>query len=453
MISSSATDTRRDVSTRVGVYFGVLQLFFTLTWFVYVLYLPRLLGQAGIDAGWVPWILALDQAVFVICDTATGIASDRVARVVGRLGTIVAVVTTVSVLAFLLLPFVATAGAGVFLTLTVVWAITSSALRAPPLKLLGRYTPPDRQPWLASLFLLGMGLVGAISPFLSDWATEFDPRIMFAVAAVSLVVVSSSMVWADKRLAASPPPPAAATERSRLTSFALFLVAVALLAVGYQVHFFVNSPAAIARLGNTTDVLLPLSIFWVGFSLLTMPAALLAKRFGAAATMFVGAVVGAVAAYASTVAPSVFWFGTAHFVCGVAWALVMMSALTAALAFGRPDREGAAAGFLYSVLAAAAVARIALTAGHVPGAQPGRETWPWLPVVCWSAAALLLVPAARRRTPADSATDDVGSPGSMTRPDDKQTEPHLQAAEDDGTVEMTPDDGGAAEMDSDDSAR
>jgi sugar phosphate permease len=196
----------RVVSTRVGLYFGLIQLFFALTWVVYVIYLPRLAEQAGIDRGSVPWILVLDQVIFVVCDCAIGIAADRLAMVVGRLGRVVAGLTALSALVFLLIPLVTRVSAGAFLVLIVIWSITSSALRAPPLKLLGRYTPPDQQPWVSSLFLLGTGIASAVAPFLAGWITTYDPRLMFAISSASVVVVTSSIVWAEKALAGSAPP-------------------------------------------------------------------------------------------------------------------------------------------------------------------------------------------------------------------------------------------------------
>ena len=50
--------------------------------------------------------------------------------------------TALSCAAFVALPFVAGAGPGAqgwFIALIVIWAVTSSALRAPPLTLLGKY--------------------------------------------------------------------------------------------------------------------------------------------------------------------------------------------------------------------------------------------------------------------------------------------------------------------------
>ena len=44
---------------------SALQLFFALTWVVYVIYLPALAAQAGIDKRFVPWILMMDQAIFM----------------------------------------------------------------------------------------------------------------------------------------------------------------------------------------------------------------------------------------------------------------------------------------------------------------------------------------------------------------------------------------------------
>ncbi|WP_264992498.1 hypothetical protein, partial [Mycobacterium montefiorense] len=82
----------RAVSTRVGLYFSLLQLVFGLTWVGYVIYLPRLAAQAGINAGVVGWLLVFDQVIFAMCDWAAGAAVDRVARVVGRVGKITAAV-------------------------------------------------------------------------------------------------------------------------------------------------------------------------------------------------------------------------------------------------------------------------------------------------------------------------------------------------------------------------
>src|ERR1700681_230168 len=147
-------------ANRTGVYLAVLQLVFTLGWTTYVIYLPKLAAQVGIAPGAVILILMLDQAVFTISDTAIGIAADRIAGLFGRLGLFVGILTAISCAAFVALPFVARAGSGAqvwFIGLIPVGPVTSSALRAPPLTLLGKHGARPRIPFLAALAMLGYG--------------------------------------------------------------------------------------------------------------------------------------------------------------------------------------------------------------------------------------------------------------------------------------------------------
>ena len=55
-------------------------------------------------------ILLLDQAIFTVCDFATGIAADKVTRVLGRLGVYVVAATALSCVAFLVMPEIVRAG-------------------------------------------------------------------------------------------------------------------------------------------------------------------------------------------------------------------------------------------------------------------------------------------------------------------------------------------------------
>jgi hypothetical protein len=386
----------RAVSTRVGLYFGLMQLFFALSWVIYVLYLPRLAAQAGIGRGVVPWILVLDQVIFAVCDWATGLAADRVANIVGRLGKIVAAVTVLSTLAFLLLPLSTGFGAPVFLFLVIIWSITSSALRAPPLKLLGRYTPPDQQPWVGSLFLLGIGIASVLAPFLGGWIAAYDPRIMFAASALSVVAVTFSIVWAEKTLARSAPPERPTGGEVQSATFLLFLVAILLLAIGFQVHSFINAQPLFLKLAPPTDLPHLLSLFWIGFTLLMLPASFLTKRFGGIAVMALGALVAAASAWAAAQAPDVVSLGVAQFISGGAWGCVTMSAVAAALTIGRGGSEGKVVGAMFSLMAVAAVARIVLVAGHFEQVPALALAVRWVPGLSWLGAGLMLLPAARR---------------------------------------------------------
>src|SRR4051794_29818462 len=105
----------------IGLYLGIVQFFFAATWIIYVLYLPQLAVQAGLDKTAVAWILMADQLVFVFADYASGVAADRVGRTVGRIGFLVLAATLVSTAAFLALPLVAPQGSPVvFLVLIAV---------------------------------------------------------------------------------------------------------------------------------------------------------------------------------------------------------------------------------------------------------------------------------------------------------------------------------------------
>src|SRR5512141_2185289 len=83
-------------ANRTGVYLAVLQLVFTLGWTTYVIYLPKLAAEVGIAPSAVILLLMLDQAVFTVTDTAMGIAADRIAPFVGRLGVFVGSLTALS---------------------------------------------------------------------------------------------------------------------------------------------------------------------------------------------------------------------------------------------------------------------------------------------------------------------------------------------------------------------
>jgi hypothetical protein len=135
---------------------------------VYVIYLPQLLAQAGIDKKWVIWILMADQLIFTLMDFSHRRGRRPRAAGLRRLGPWLLGATAVSWLAFLLLPHLAPAGAPVLLLAAVaVWAVTSSALRAPPMLLLGKYVPAPGVPWVSTLSLVGMGLAGAAAPYLT----------------------------------------------------------------------------------------------------------------------------------------------------------------------------------------------------------------------------------------------------------------------------------------------
>ena len=391
-----------------GLYLAVVQLLFTLGWTVYAIFLPQLADQAGIPRPFVIWILLADQVVFAVMDYAMGVAADRVSQVIGKLGRLMVILTAVSCAAFVALPFVTGAGAPALLVLIAVWAVTSSALRAPPLMLLGKYAAVPSVPWLASLALLGIGIAGAVAPYLTVALRGADPRVPFALSGATLLLAVFGLVAVERKLAAGamqpsgrPAAPRAAippTERS-----SVFLLAMALLGLGFQVHSAMNSVPQFLRFAKPTDLDMLLPVFWIGFNVAMFPASVLTNRWGGLMVMGLAGVIGGVATHVGAEAESLSVLVTAQAIAGAAWGAVLMSAVSAALTIGRGGAEGRLVGAMWSALALATVMRMGLVAGGVPGDPAYKPLLPFVPTVAWlvaGAALLVLYIVAGQRRPA-----------------------------------------------------
>lgn len=399
------------VPHRIGIYLGVVQFLFTLTWTVYLIFLPQLAAQVGIKKDVVVFILMADQLIFGLMDLAIGLWADRVARTVGRLGIMVGSLTALSCFAFLLLAPIAAGGAtlqSLFLGLTVVWLVTSSALRAPPLMLLGKYVPKPSVPWLASLSLFGLGLSGAVAPYLTVALRQVDPRWPFALSSAALLSATLGIVWAERALAnrAAKQTPAAAA-RPLSSSMIVFLIGIALLALGFQVHFSLNSAPQYLRFAKPADLEYLMPVFWIGFSLLMLPASWWTARFGGLVMMGAGGIIGAACSLVAANAGSLVVLVSAQFFAGGAWGCALMSAVAAALAIGHTGREGAMTGGVFAILALATLARIGAVATQLNSHSDIAAILPSAPAAAWFLAGVLLLAVGisrRRRGSATSAT-------------------------------------------------
>ena len=408
----ASTELTADTSTsgnRAGLYFAFVQLVFTLGWTVYVIYLPKLAQQMGIAPTAVILILMMDQAIFTITDTAMGIAADRIASLVGRLGMIVAVLTAVSCAAFVALPYVAGAGSGAkvwFIALVAIWAITSSALRAPPLLLLGKYSARPNIPFLSALVMLGYGLAGAVSPYLGVVLRDVDARLPFVISSGVLLVTTLALSRVERDLAEeAPPAPPAAPPKPFGTVPVIFITAMILLALGYQLHFAVNSAPIYLRFAKPMDLQWLMPVFWIGFNIAMFPACLIVKHRGGLIVMGAAGLLGAVAVLMAEIAGGLNTLVVAQFVAGAAWGCMLMSAVSAALAIGHTGAEGKVTGLVFSALALATFARMAAVAGGLQKLPEYAPLLHWAPVACWSVAGagLLVIAAARLQQDGDSS--------------------------------------------------
>jgi len=396
--------TAARVPPQIGLYLAVLQFFFALSWIVYVIYLPQLAESAGLPRSVVPWLLMADQLIFIVCDAAVGIASDRAAAVLGRIGRWVAGATLLSMGAFVALPFVApAAGPWGLCALTVLWAVSSSALRAPPLTLLGRYVAKPSRPFLIALMLLGSGVASALAPYLGLTLKQLDPRIPFVLSSLALAAVAFGMVAAERALATArtAAPPAAATAGRGAAPIPAFLFAALLAAAAFQYHANIASAPLYLRHAAAADLPWLMPVFWVGFNLALLPASLLTKRLGGLPVMAAGVLLAAGCTAAAWAAGSLGALLAAQSLAGAGWALALMSAFSAAVAFGSTGREGAMGGAMNALLAAAALGRFGVVVGLAP-APAVAIAWAWLPAAGFVLAAGLLL-ALWRRGAADAA--------------------------------------------------
>ena len=399
--SELTADGRATGANRTGVYLAFLQLVFTLGWTTYVIYLPKLAAEVGIAPTAVILILMLDQAIFTITDTAMGIAADRIAPFVGRLGLLVGIVTALSCAAFVALPFVAGTGPGAqawFIALIVIWAITSSALRAPPLTLLGRHAAKPSVPFLSALAMLGYGLAGAVSPYLGVTLRNQDPRLPFVISSVVLLITALALSKVERGFAGSSSPDKPAEAEKPLGQVpVIFIASMVILALGYQLHFAINSGPFFLRFAKPGDLQWLMPVFWIGFNITMFPASVVTKRRGGLIVMGAAGLLGALAVLGAELAGSLNVLIVAQFVAGAAWGCMLMSAVSAALAIGDTGAEGKVVGLVFSALALATFARMAAVAGGLQKLPEYAPLLHWAPVACWSVAgAGLLVLAASR---------------------------------------------------------
>ncbi len=330
-----------------------------------------------------------------------GIAADKLAPVVGRLGLFVGVLAAISCAAFVALPFVAGIGAGAqvwFIVLIVAWSIASSALRAPPLTLLGKYRARPQVPFLAALAMLGYGVAGAVSPYLGVVLREHDARLPFVIssAVLLLTALGLSRIEHDVVRDAPPPTPAEAAKPLGLVPIA-FIVAMVALALGYQLHFAMNSAPFYLRFAKPDELQWLMPVFWIGFNIAMFPASLVVKHQGGLIVMGAAGLFGTVAIVVAELAGSLNTLIVAQFLAGAAWGCMLMSAVSAALAIGSTGAEGKVTGLVFSALALGAFARMAAVAGGLQKMPDYAPLLHWAPVACWSVAGagLLVIAAAR----------------------------------------------------------
>ena len=280
------------------------------------------------------------------------------------------------------------------------------SLRAPPLLLLGKYAAKPKIPFLAALAMLGYGLAGAVSPYLGVVLRDIDARLPLVISSAVLLITTFALSRVERDLAdeAAPAKPAA-PPKAFGTMPIIFIAAMVLLALGYQLHFSINAAPFYLRFAKPNDLQWLMPVFWIGFNIAMFPASLVVKHRGGLIVMGLAGLLGSAAVLAAQIAGNIYTEIIAQFIAGAAWGCMLMSAVSAALAIGHTGAEGKVTGLVFSALALATFARMAAVAGGLQKLPEYAPLLHWAPVACWSVAGagLLVIVAARLQQGGDSS--------------------------------------------------
>ena len=388
-----------------GLITGTILFVLALSWTTYAVYLPQLAKAAGIPASFVPWMLAVDQMVFAITDWASGAHADRTLAIMRGLVPTLVLVTLISTIAFAMLPWIGPSlGADGFFFLTITWVVTTAALRAPPMAMLGNYASPTARPALAAMSTVALALAAAIAPYLAMTLRSLDPWWPFALAAIAVTTAALGLFYVDrtlpKSIKAEPPQRSVRQPRQYSPSMPSFAAIALMLAIGFQAQVLVSA-TQLSRVLPKELVEHYMPLFWGAFAAGGVIAAILFKRIDARLTMIAASLVAASGALLAAIATTAQLVSIAHVVAGIAWGVLLTGLFASALTSGAIGTAGRAAGIVFAALAVSAFIRIAVATAGWPSSPSIGNAIAWMPSLAWLiGAALIALPA----------------PGSSTRP-------------------------------------
>ncbi|MFT3953321.1 MAG: MFS transporter [Piscinibacter sp.] len=310
------------------------------------------------------------------------------------------------------LPVLAPQGSpALFVAVTLLWTLTSSVLRAPPMNLIGRHARRPAQPALVALAMLGLGLAAALAPWLALTLKGQDARLPFIAASLGVCAAALAMAAAERLARGQRRPPTARSSPAHGAAvdsrWPQLLAAALLAALAFQWHTSLNASAQFRRHVPAEELVAWLPVFWAGFNLALWPAMKLAPRLGELRLVAAAALLAALAVVIGALAPSLALLAAAQAVAGMAWAAMLAGGFMAALAIGHGGNEGRCSGALSSGLAGASLLRLALVAsGGAALLRADAATWAdMLPALLWLACAGLLALGLGSR-PSTAAADD-----------------------------------------------
>jgi hypothetical protein len=297
-------------------------------------------------------------------DIAFGMVADRVADGYRKLAHLLLWLTTVSAGAFLLLPMLAGVSPSLLLGVLAIWVVSASVVRAPTMVLLAKRAKAQQQGRLVVWYAGGMALASALSPFLGLALKGADPRLPFAIAALTLLAA----VFALLRVSGSQP---AETESDApppipFSAYLPLLLVLGLATFAFQLHAFVNAgPLYLAQVAKESlPWLLPL--LWLGFFATLLGVGRLVKRFGALSIAASGILLTALASFSSVAVNTLEALVFFQILAGAGWALAFAGLMERASADGTRGAEGVFMGSFFAVTALSSFARIGFATQYLP---------------------------------------------------------------------------------------
>src|SRR6476660_8346015 len=171
-----------------------------------------------------------------------------------------------------------------------------SALRAPPLTLLGKHSARPQIPFLSALAMLGYGLAGAVAPYLGVVLRNHDPRLPFVISGVVLLLTALGLSRVERGLVQESAPKKPAEPAKPLGAVPMFFIAsMVILSLGSQLHFAINSAPFFLRFAAPDQLPWLMPVFWIGFSIAMFPASAIVKHRGGLIVMGAAGLLGALA--------------------------------------------------------------------------------------------------------------------------------------------------------------
>jgi hypothetical protein len=387
-------------------YLAVVQFLFFTTWIVYIIYLGDLLEQVGIGKDKLLWFILFDQFLFAITDIVMGFAADRAGRLMQRLGPLILGVNTLSCLGFVAMPWLAGMGdpggmtQALWVTALVLWVATSSVLRSPAFVLLAKHAAQPQVPWLVAVNLTGLALGGAVSPYLGVALKAVDPWVPFLITAVTLWLTTVGLIYIERLIAddANPEPraavPVVANPAFRLLLLTL-LGGTLLLALGFQLHFFINSKPQYLQFVQPAQLTWLMPVFWIGFNLLVFPGTSLSGKHDPLMVMLLTLPLGVLGLWLAAHEFGLNTLVVAQLLAGGTWGVLLMAGITASLFIGGKAHGGLVLGSWFSMQAVGTLVRVLIVLGE-GDKNPAFAAWlEVLPVICWVLGGVCLYLARR----------------------------------------------------------